>query len=673
MTGSRWNFTLPLLTRELIAQAARRRTYALRVLLGLFAGWLGLTFYEAIQRQFRFGGDPLSIFGRGDEIYDSLIWIQFGVIYLLLPLQSAGLLTEEKERDTLQLLLITRLGPWKILIEKLLSRLVPMSTLLLVCLPLQAFAYGLGGVPPGRLVLSTSLLGLAMLQMGSLGLMASSFHRTTGRATASVLGLVCATLFGPGLVALLVILLAELTGGSALNNWLERVFTSAMARVGLSPPQALFPFFGGLHYQLGTQVGLMSQAGSVVSGLLVLFQSLAMLGLARFWLWRRAALGGEPSVTRRRRLRAGPARSTQASSPETSTTDPATPATVRGPGEGPLDQQVLEVSRRTPTKPLASPIELPEFQAEPADEELPNRQPVAWREVRRQRQRWPAWVFAVLPLVLIPLTLLAFQSLTAGRAVQAMLFTAYWLTGLLRFVVVSTGLFCGERSRQSLDVLRTLPLTGTELTREKLRGLRPVGTVYAVAFTLNSLCHAALMLAAPDDGWQNMRPNDPAWVALYLMNALLVPALDLTLIGYLGCLVSLRIKSHQRAIWVMLGLILTWILAPYCTVGLVLDSYSSRDSALYKLINLLSPTSFPVMNEVQELHRLIPWGESSEFSDLARIEATFELSIGYLLGHAALLLVIRWVLQRVANRVLGGATSDIAHDLPADSPQSSGE
>ena len=45
---------------------------------------------------------------------------------------------------------MTRLGPFTILFEKLLSRLVPMFTFLLLSLPLMAFAYSLGGVSTRR-------------------------------------------------------------------------------------------------------------------------------------------------------------------------------------------------------------------------------------------------------------------------------------------------------------------------------------------------------------------------------------------------------------------------------------------------------------------------------------------------------------------------------------------
>ncbi len=65
---------------------------------------------------------------------------------LFVPAIVSGALTAEKERNTLQLLFLTRLGPWTILLEKLLSRLVPVATFLLVSLPLVFIAYLWGGL-----------------------------------------------------------------------------------------------------------------------------------------------------------------------------------------------------------------------------------------------------------------------------------------------------------------------------------------------------------------------------------------------------------------------------------------------------------------------------------------------------------------------------------------------
>ncbi|WP_230685503.1 hypothetical protein, partial [Streptococcus pneumoniae] len=63
-----------------------------------------------------------------------------------MPAMSVGAITLEKEKNTLTLLFLTRLGPWTILFEKYLARVVNMASYLLITLPLFGIAYSLGGV-----------------------------------------------------------------------------------------------------------------------------------------------------------------------------------------------------------------------------------------------------------------------------------------------------------------------------------------------------------------------------------------------------------------------------------------------------------------------------------------------------------------------------------------------
>src|SRR5260221_2972503 len=137
------NFGLPLLGKELIEQAARKRTYVIR---GLYAALLFfssyLFFYEIMQVG---SASPLAVLGRGREMYATLVGLQFAGVYLFMPAMTCGVLTQEKERASLQLLFLTRLGPWTILFEKLLGRVVPMLGFLLLSLPMLGIAYMLGG------------------------------------------------------------------------------------------------------------------------------------------------------------------------------------------------------------------------------------------------------------------------------------------------------------------------------------------------------------------------------------------------------------------------------------------------------------------------------------------------------------------------------------------------
>ena len=145
---------LPLLAKELLEQAARKRTYIVRVVyaaLLFFAA--SLFFYETLKVG---TASPLAVLGRGKDLFAILVGLQFAGIYSFMPAMTCAVLTHEKERASLQLLFLTRLGPWTILFEKLTSRLIPMFGFLLLSLPLLAFAYTLGGdftrVPGQRFV-----------------------------------------------------------------------------------------------------------------------------------------------------------------------------------------------------------------------------------------------------------------------------------------------------------------------------------------------------------------------------------------------------------------------------------------------------------------------------------------------------------------------------------------
>ena len=140
-----WHLGLPLLAKELTEQAVRRRTYVVRTVYAcLLFGAVFLMFYDRVGRNI---GSPTAVLGHGREMFAAIIGLQFTGIYLFMPAITCGVLTLEKEHNSLGLLFLTRLGPWTIVLEKYLGRLVPMLTFLLLSMPLLAFTYTFGGLP----------------------------------------------------------------------------------------------------------------------------------------------------------------------------------------------------------------------------------------------------------------------------------------------------------------------------------------------------------------------------------------------------------------------------------------------------------------------------------------------------------------------------------------------
>src|SRR4051794_40680725 len=110
--------SLPLLSKELLEQSARPRTFIIRTLYAALLFFFSLLiFYLSSYQNF---ASPLTLLGRGRQVFQQVTLLQFLGVYLFMPAITCGVITAEKERNTFGLLLLTRLGPTTILLEKLL-------------------------------------------------------------------------------------------------------------------------------------------------------------------------------------------------------------------------------------------------------------------------------------------------------------------------------------------------------------------------------------------------------------------------------------------------------------------------------------------------------------------------------------------------------------------------
>ena len=136
--------------------------------------------------------------GAGGPIFRQTVrWHCLG-IYLFLPLMTCSTIVDERERQTLDVLLTTQLSPWHIALEKLFSRLIPMTILLVISFPVLAIAYSLGGVSRGDLGSAAVVLVMIAMQIGCIGVACSSYYLTVPRALIgtyfwSFLSFVCPT------------------------------------------------------------------------------------------------------------------------------------------------------------------------------------------------------------------------------------------------------------------------------------------------------------------------------------------------------------------------------------------------------------------------------------------------------------------------------------------------
>lgn len=247
-------FPFPLLARDLREQAARVRTWVLRVAYAVIL--FGLTFWQLDEvLQFLQSGLSVMTLGTGGAVFDRIVLWQLAGIALVMPMITAGAIASERERNTLHLVLITRLTTRQIVLEKLLSRTLSMVSLVVMSFPLLAFAYSLGGVTTLQLTGSICLLLTTSVLAGAIALIWSAWASSTAAALGGTLitGVPCLLILGACIVP--TALSSSISGLWIVTVLMELFLTSLLvllaqealiARAAVPSRSLLTEFFSGL-------------------------------------------------------------------------------------------------------------------------------------------------------------------------------------------------------------------------------------------------------------------------------------------------------------------------------------------------------------------------------------------------------------------------------------------
>jgi ABC-type transport system involved in multi-copper enzyme maturation permease subunit len=623
---------LPLLGKELIEQAARKRTYVIRVAYATMLFFVAfLFFFEILASASK---SPLAVLGRGKDIVSTLIGIQFAGVYFFMPAMTCSVITQEKERDSLQLLFLTRLGPWAIVFEKLLGRMVPMLGFLLLSLPLLAFAYTLGGVSPTMLWTGVLMLVVAIIQTGALALMCSAFFRSTVAAFVTSYIVMFVMFFGPYFLFMMVILLAML---------LEIPIDRMMGGPGNQGVVFLliFPFFAPPIYFIQSMapgifglvaIGIHSAINLGVSGFFLLLARKFLVSRA-FVPSRNLLLNAFRSFDRPARRRAPAATSTAEPGVESNPTPVAAPAGRRTPvfsDDSLLPRDAAIIWRETQKGILGN-----------------------WRYIRR-------FLLIVETPVLMYCGLIVFGECYARwdnsrdivdmvdqiiSALSVPVDMLLWCLMVLVVSVKSASMIAGERSRQTLDVLCTTPLTGRQILFEKMYGIWQILAVSSIPlFTMFLFKGARLeFLEGQSTRWGSQHEEFGYWA--YFVCQALTMAILLPLVAWMSLFFGLFFRTQGRAIMASMAAIVVWCIAPLIFITMPLSMVASATMSrpemqgLIEMTILLSPASVVVLNEVNALkeYRITAWGV---------------IAINFAM-YGGLLFLFRWLCLARADRWLG--------------------
>jgi len=172
----------PIISREMKVRVRFARSFWLQgaYLLFLIAivllAYQGILVYSPLRH-------PADLQMRLQTFYYTLLYSLVTVIVLIAPALTAGAISFERERRTLDLLLTTPLRPMQILFGKLLASFAFLLLLLVESMPIVAVCIVMGGATIGDLLATYALIAFSVLHLCAFAIYCSACNRSSGLAT----------------------------------------------------------------------------------------------------------------------------------------------------------------------------------------------------------------------------------------------------------------------------------------------------------------------------------------------------------------------------------------------------------------------------------------------------------------------------------------------------------
>jgi hypothetical protein len=440
------------------------------------------------------------------------LWVQLPLLLFFAALSAASAITQEKDRRTFVLLLLTDLRNYEIVLGKLLGSLLQIALFLAGTVPFLAVLLLLGGVAPYQVAQSVLVLATAGLAAGSLGTLVALWRDKTFPALALT-----------ALILVLYVCLVRTLGvlPELIGNW-----SGSSATWNAEPIQQWLDPFMALQSVLDpTESSLLGVAPAFGFSfvMVVLSALLNGWGILRLRVWNPS---GEPIMQR----------------------------------EAPTEAEAEEKDR---AKAHAAPGVVRQVWANP----------ILWREMRtRAYGRRPMMVKIAYALVLVLIGYYALAPVfTAGERSVLAAVTGLVPIGILSMLLVSAQAvtaITSERDTGALDLLLVTDLTPKEFIFGKLLGILYNTKEYLLPPFVLAVFYAWFhMLARPPRN----HPGDIGSMNAVALGALIVGLL--VLLGFvlvLGVHIALRIYNSRLAIIHALGSVFFLTIGTAVCISLIL-------------------------------------------------------------------------------------------------------
>lgn len=557
---------LPIVARELTELAQRKSTYRLRCFAVGISLFISIIYLTIIQAQ---AESVFDLIGSGYMLHMILYVALLCVLYVLAPAMCCSAITTEKEKQTLGLLLISRISPFSLVLEKICSRMIPLLSLVLGSAPVFGVAFLLGGVTVIDTVTAIVCLTYVALQVTTVAVVASAVMKSSIAAFWSTYLALIAMYFGAPLLAEVGVL--PYPGPASMrDNWLF-----------LFPPYQADLL--GEEWAFGLTLTSNFDLLWITIPSLFLTTSFFLVGwLAVSWM---GDIGGltfrgmlnqvQPIHWIKTVLRIGRRQASAFSDDQSAAVSTSSVATA-------LQKTDQVSSNATFTDDYAWRSYEAAFR------------PIFWRERLAMPLLRKRYLSTALMLLAVTYIGVVRNARSLNYVEEAALLTLGSLViALLLMVSLATRIFTRERDQQTLESLLVLPLSNNEILKEKMGPLQiAVWWLLSPIMLVTCLSLFQSSLAKYHDGR-----------FVYFTCMLSHGVLYLHLVKWISLYFGLRMKSNMKAMVASLGTIVLLCVGPIAiSVTTMISLGSTPDDGMFWFYS--SPVIVPMLGAFRDLHEL---------------------------------------------------------------------
>jgi ABC-2 type transport system permease protein len=180
-----WN---PIVAKEYRSRMRTWRSPLAMTVYILLLGGLGWAIFSAMTFSARssFTGSQAANYGQGLFMY--LVLFQMVLLAFITPALTAGAISSERERQTIDLLFVTKLPAFSILWGKLMASMSFVLLLLLLSVPIFSLVFLFGGIELDQVAAAFLVTAISSLTLGIIGIACSAAFRRTLPATVTAYG-----------------------------------------------------------------------------------------------------------------------------------------------------------------------------------------------------------------------------------------------------------------------------------------------------------------------------------------------------------------------------------------------------------------------------------------------------------------------------------------------------